>query len=304
MFDLFCIGGASVDIEVKSARMPVQDEKMLVEFAGIEPGGMIANAACAASRLGLKTGWAGMLGGDEFGNTLLQDFNRFGVDASCAMVLENETSDFTVIILSPNGDRTILVVPANRQHLSMPARTLQAAGQSKIGYSMPLQPAIFKEYSTAIKGGGGKVAIDLEGSSPVTGRELEEVIRSSDILFCSKDGLHLAAGTPDNDEGARRLLAMGPALVVVTSGKKGAAAYTPDQAFHVKGYSVPVIDTTGSGDCFHAAFLCGLLEGWSITEALRFSNAAAALSVQGLGARGRLPTRAEVLDFIETQVES
>ena len=59
-------------------------------------------------------------------------------------------------------------------------------------------------------------------------------------------------------------------------------------------HSVPAIDTTGAGDTFHAALIAARLDGAELPEALAFAAAAAAIKVQHRGARGGLPTRAEV----------
>ncbi len=82
-------------------------------------------------------------------------------------------------------------------------------------------------------------------------------------------------------------------------GAAGAAAFRQAESCCFRpGYTVPVVDTTGAGDSFHAAFLCGLLSGWELGEILEFSNAAAALSIQTLGARPGLPSQDEVRSFL------
>jgi sugar/nucleoside kinase (ribokinase family) len=57
---------------------------------------------------------------------------------------------------------------------------------------------------------------------------------------------------------------------------------------------VPTVDTTGAGDCFHAALIAARLDGATLHEALAFATAAASIKVQHWGARGGLPTRPEV----------
>ena len=64
-------------------------------------------------------------------------------------------------------------------------------------------------------------------------------------------------------------------------------------------YCVPVVDTTGAGDIFHAGFIFGLLQGWPLSRQLDFACAAAALNCTAVGARGGIGTREEVLALIE-----
>jgi sulfofructose kinase len=91
-----------------------------------------------------------------------------------------------------------------------------------------------------------------------------------------------------------RLLLMDPELVLLTMGGKGAKLFTPTSRYEAKVYSVPVRDTTGAGDCFHAAFLSGLLSDWDLQYCLDFASAAAAIMIQEIGARKGLPTATQI----------
>ena len=142
------------------------------------------------------------------------------------------------------------------------------------------------------------MTVDVESSSPVTGDDLERVMRHTDLVFCNRRGLDHITGTEHPDRGVDVVLGMGPRCVCVTMGARGASVYTHDERVYKEGYQVPVVDTTGAGDCFHAAFIAEYLAGRPLGENLRFANAAAALSVQHIGPRGGLPTREQVLDFL------
>jgi len=111
MIDLYCLGGASVDLVLEVPRLPMDGEKLLVQYFGQLPGGFIANTACAAARLGLRTAWGGSVGDDVFGQNILHDFEAFGVKTADVHPQKDATSDFTVVLVHPNGERTIMVVP-------------------------------------------------------------------------------------------------------------------------------------------------------------------------------------------------
>ena len=111
-FDLICIGGNAADELLFVPRLPQADEKLVARFAGRVAGGLVANAACAAARLGLHVAWSGMTGGDENGRVVRDDFARFGVDTSLALIDPQGLTDFTVVMVLPNGQRTILIVPS------------------------------------------------------------------------------------------------------------------------------------------------------------------------------------------------
>ena len=82
----------------------------------------------------------------------------------------------------------------------------------------------------------------------------------------------------------------GPWFVGVTLGPGGALAYVHGEFHYVAAYRVPVVDSTGAGDIFHAGSIYGLLQGWSAPDTLRFAAAAAALKCEKLGGRPGIPT--------------
>jgi sugar/nucleoside kinase (ribokinase family) len=97
---------------------------------------------------------------------------------------------------------------------------------------------------------------------------------------------------------AEACLAAGPSLVAMTHGAGGSAAAEGrgEGVAHVQApaFEVEVISTLGAGDVFHGALLAALLDGRPIDDALRFANAASALSCRGLDGRSAIPTREEL----------
>ena len=299
-FDLLCLGGASVDLVLRVPHLPEGDEKLLAELAGRLPGGLVANAACAAARLGLKTSWFGLLGDDEGASMLLADFARFGVDLTQAVQLPGFPSDFCVILLQPSGERSILVVNTLPGLPPFDENLKRVIKNADIVYTLPYHLEWFRELASRVHAAGNRVAVDIELSAPLGGDPLRSALGVSDLIFCSQDGLALATGTRDPQMGANFLLKLGAELVVVTQGARGAWAVTQDHSSFDPAFSVQPADTTGAGDCFHAAFLFNYLQGEPLQACLNFANAAAALAVQQVGARAGLPTRAEVDAFLKT----
>jgi sulfofructose kinase len=75
-------------------------------------------------------------------------------------------------------------------------------------------------------------------------------------------------------------------LTAATLGEDGVLAWDGHQLLHRPAYRVPVVDTTGAGDIFHAGFIYGLLQDWPLARQLDFSCAAAAVNCMFSGARG------------------
>jgi sugar/nucleoside kinase (ribokinase family) len=301
MNEMLFIGGSSVDIILKIPRFPHPDEKLVVDYIGHQAGGFIANTACAAAKLGASTAWAGVLGQDENGALMIKSFQEYGVDTSPARIDPYVTTDFTVIMVDPSGERTILVVPTSPAPPKLDAKFFAALEDTKIVYTQPQPLEWFTPIADAVHAGGGVMAVDVEANTLVKGKQLEEILRKSDIVFCNRRGLEAYTDTGGLEQGTQMILELGPAFVCVTLGKNGAYLATRDKEYRVPGYKVPVVDTTGAGDCFHAAFLYGYLNNQPLDEVLHFANAAAALSVQELGPRAGIPNRGQVESFIKAQ---
>src|SRR5699024_9461983 len=87
--------------------------------------------------------------------------------------------------------------------------------------------------------------------------------------------------------------------LMVTLGSLLVSYYAPGDERHAAGYGVALRDTTGAGDTSNAALAAMLAKGWSVLEAIRFANAAAACSITKEGAQSGMPTFDEVQCFIE-----
>ena len=299
MFDLYCIGGSSVDLLLKVPHVPVSDQKLVAEFSGIHAGGLVANTACAAAALGLKVGWHGQVGDDDFGRLFRSEFDRFGVHHDYTHVVRDQMTDLCIILLEPSGERTILVVPTNKTPPELSAPVMNALAKSRIAYSLPWPSHWFKPIAEVVRSNQGKIAIDLEASSPVQGEALNEVLALADMVFCSLGGLQLIAKESDIKSGIRHLFDLGVQTVISTHGNQGAAFHTPEATYSTPAYSnIPVADTTGAGDCFHAAYIAAILDNATLKDAIQFASAAAALAIQHVGPRNGLPDRKTVKKFL------
>ena len=299
MIDLYCLGGASVDLVLEVPRLPLEGEKLLANYFGQLAGGFIANTACAAARLGLHVAWGGSLGDDAFGQNLLDDFAAFGVRTGDIHPQKDATSDFTVVLVQPNGERTILVVPILPVVPLLTDEMKRELCNSKIGYTALYEQDWFLEVARLLHSYGGKIAVDLEINTLRDQDAAKVMLAYADIIFSNEEALCHLTGHADLAENVKDVLSLGPEMIVLTQGCKGAALFTHEAQYSTKSYPVVIKDTTGAGDCFHAAFLFGLLSNWHYQDCLDFSSAASAILIQTIGARRGMPTVVDVQNFME-----
>ena len=128
-----------------------------------------------------------------------------------------------------------------------------------------------------------------------TARAVTEIaFRRTDIALPSMEDMKILYNFEDPIEAAEKILDMGVKIVVVKLGGEGCYVSTKEESFHVPGFEVDVLDTTGSGDAFDGAFIVGLLQGRSLRETAVFANAAGALTATGYGAVEPIPKMEDV----------
>ena len=296
-YDIIALDGVDMDLVMKVPRLPGHGEKEVAEFVGRLPGGPCANFACAVARLGMRVASLATVGEDVSGQEIVADFAAYGVATEFILTKPGGVSPFTVILIEPSGERSIIVVPSFASEYD-DAYLQQVLAQTRAVHTMPRPGARFNRMAQIARANDVKVMIDVESSVGANRPVLEEMLGHVDIASFNERGLVASSGEAATIEGARKLLAYGPEMVLVTLGPRGSIAVTADEAHQVGGWQVDVQDTTGAGDTFNAAFLSRLLSGDSLAECLTFANAAAAIAVTGLGPRGNLPTITDVNQFL------
>jgi len=299
MIDLYCLGGASIDLVLDVPRHPLEGEKLLAQYYGQLPGGFIANTACAAARLGLNAAWGGQVGDDAFGQRISESFQEFGVSIEDVKPHKNSSSNFTVILIQPDGERTILVVTILPTPPPLNEGMRNSLSSTRIGYTALYEYDWYMEVAGLLHDGGGKSAVDLEKNTLQDIDVAKRMLKATDIIFSDEDALQKLTGNGNVEESVKEILSFGPEVIVLTKGGDGADAFTANEKYSTGTYEVPIKDTTGAGDCFHAAFLYGMISDFDFQSCLDFASAASAILIQQVGARRGLPSAAEVRKFIE-----
>ena len=278
------------------------------------PGGAPANVAIGLARLGIDTGFVGKVGADSFGSRLLELLRDEGVDTTHCLPIEDGQTTLALVATSSPVDQDFVLFRG--------ADTLLRPEHLDRAYITGSR--VFTYGSVSLSGGacdaaiqaarwareeGVLVAFDANYRPVVWPGEaaardaIMEALRCADIAKLNAVELKMLAGTDDLRAGCRRILDLGVRLCLVTLGAEGAWFDDGHVFGSVFGFATEVVDTTGCGDAFLAAFLAGLvaeprmlneIDRGGLLRLVEAANAAGALNATRHGAIPGLPTRSAI----------
>jgi len=275
----------------------------LPQFAGKDrildytrlPGGQVATALLACQRLGLRSSFLGSVGDDDAAERVLEPLRRAGVDLGGVRVVPGAPTQLAVILLDhASGERTVLWYRDARLALRLQDLSRAVIEGARALHLDGGDPEVGIWASKVAREAGIPVVLDVDTPVPGTAELLAHV----DFPIVSHTFAERFFGTTHPRDALRGLQSYGARMAVVTLGEIGALARLGEREIASPAYRVPVVDTTGAGDVFHAAFVWALLEGDDAEGCLRAANAAAGMNCRAVGAQGGLATRAELLDFL------
>jgi sulfofructose kinase len=281
LVDLVGVGLNATDTLISLPNYPERGSKVEYSHASILPGGQTASAVIACQTWGLSTRYVGKLGDDEAANLHLREFSRAGVDARIITV--PDAASLQSLILVDGGERTVLTRRDDR--LALRPTDLDRAW---IVNARALHVDGFETAAATVAAGWARSAgIPVIADLDEIYAGIEELIDKVDYLVVSRDFPMRLTGERNLEEALRGIKRRyGCAITAATLGREGVIAWNGN-GFHLRpAYCVPVVDTTGAGDIFHAGFIYGLLQGWPLVRQLDFACAAAALNCTAAGARG------------------
>lgn len=295
--DLVGVGLNATDMVVALADFPVAGSKVEFQKSYVLPGGMVATTVMACQSWGLTTRYVGKLGQDHAAELHRAEFARAGVESQALTVQGCDSQQSVILVDGTTGDRTVLWKRDGRLELGpeelerewiVNARALHVDGYDT---RAAVQAAKWAREA------GIPVVADLDDLYV----GVEELLPLIDHLIVSRDFPTRLTGEKDL---GRALVAMqerlGSRLAAATLGPDGVLAWDGREMHYCRAFRVPVVDSTGAGDVFHAGYLYGLLQGWELDRTLEFACAAAALNCTGIGARGGILGLGAVEELIAT----
>jgi sulfofructose kinase len=291
--EVICVGGAKCDLNAAIDEFPQPDQRILIDHLQDAIGGQAITAAVAIARLGVPVGYCGVIGRDAAGDRIMQRLEEEGISTQW---VDRRAGISTSRSMNIVAGRTLTRAIITEQALSPEAATVEALQAPWVHFDdvgFPSSAALRKHRSKGVR-------FSIDGGNPIQGLDLHgiDIYAPTITRLGDQFGANLSP---------RALLQMavnqGAQAVVATDGATGCYILGNGVFQLVPGFDVAVVSTLGAGDVFHGALLAGICLGKSLPEAVRWGNAAAALSCRALDGQSMTPRRTELEAFLATHAE-
>ncbi len=262
-------------------------------------GGSAANTIVALSRMGFETGFVGKVGTDSEGERLRVEMG--GVDLRG--IVSGGRSGRCLSILDASQDRFIFLETNTNDTLSTEEIDFRYATETRyIHFTSFVGEKPFLAQKALADRVCPPAQISFDPGEVYARRGLQylmPLLEKSAVVFATDREIEMLTGH-NSVEGSRRLLDLGPSIIVCKRGDRGVRVLSHDQRFDLPAETMDVKDNTGAGDVFNAGFLAGLLTNRSLRDCACFATRIAARSLTGYG-RNQYPKRGDLAFFDKTE---
>ena len=263
--------------------------------------GNCANAAVASARLGLSPALVSNLGDDQNGRECLESLKMNNVDDIFIKTHPGKETNYHYVLWYEN-DRTILVKHQEYDRTFPDVREpkwlyLTSLGEDTLEYHKQITKYLkdHPSISLAFQPGTFQIKLGFE--------VLKDIYAATKIFFCNVDeaGRILGLDTLGINELLKRIHALGPQIVVITNGPKGAYAYDGTNTWFQSPYPdiAPPLERTGAGDAFSSTTVAALALGEDLPTALSWGAVNSMSVVQEIGAQKGLLSRFQIEQYLK-----
>ena len=301
---LYVIGDVTVDHLYFLNRIPGPGEEVSPTRASLLPGGAGGSMALYLAQLGHDVTLAARVGNDPFEKLALERVRAAGVKLDAIQHDEDQLTSTITILVTPDAERAMISSGGANRNLDaaeLKKKDLEAAdGLVVSAYS--LIGGQQREYAIKAidiaKKAGIPVFVDLgTGAVNAAGTKLIEGVKQADYLLMNQLELLRLTARDSISEALEGLSDQGVERVVVKVGAMGSIVWTAKETELLEGYAIDdVVDTTGAGDAFTAAFAHAILSGYDMRRAARYANIAGALVATTVGAQSAKLVHENILE--------
>ena len=299
---ILMVGSIMMDLILQMPRIPHPSESLLGTTYSNAGGGKGSNSAVAAARAGGNVSVCGTLGQDANGEALLGMLKSAGINVSHLMLKEGANTGMAVIMLQENGmNRLAIYTGANNDTTP---ESVEAAFADDTYDALMMQLEIpFESNLRAFTLAKERGMITCLDAGPAQDYPIEK-FQGITILSPNETETEALVGILPKDEesciAASKILheRSGCKYVVLKMGEKGSFIYGEGICEMVPTFKVDAVDPTAAGDCFTGVLVKQYAETGDIVSSARYASAAAAISVQHLGAQPSLPEKEAIDAFL------
>jgi sugar/nucleoside kinase (ribokinase family) len=305
--DVVCAGVLVADLFIPPLmRLPVAGELLATQDFLADSGGCAANTATALAKLGVCAVVAGKVGNDIFGDFIIRDLQRKGVDVSGISRSTNHGTSKTVILPVTGEDRRYIHTFGANADFAASDVDVCLSNRTQVFYlggylTLPnLRASELCALLQRARAGGVRTVLDvvLPVEQTVGQSALVDVLPHVEFFLPNDYEAGRLTGETDPQRQARQLLRYGCDTVVITMGERGALLMNPRETIEMPAFVTPVVDPSGAGDAFAAGFIVGVLEKWEMAQILRFASAIGASACMALGCNAGVFTRPQADAFL------
>ena len=260
--------------------------KIDIQNIEISSGGGATNAATTFARQGLISSFMGVVGEDYSGAQILKMLDEESIDTSRVEFSKRFNTDYSTIILAPNGERTILTYRGASEHIYAENFELKY-GEFDWIYVSNLAgrfDALLKIFKEAIKK-GAKIAWNPGKKELQEPEKVRTLLQDVEILIVNKEEASLifeGVSAEELVQNARSFVE----VAILTDGANGVWAASDGKIIRAGMYEdVPSLDRTGAGDAFGSGFVSQWAQGADIKESILFASANSTSVIQYMGAK-------------------
>lgn len=307
MFDVICLGSATVDIFLtihERLKSVSYGSKVLVKDLEMFTGGGGTNSAAALSRLGLRVGFLGKIGDDHNGEMVLDDLKKEKVKVLKTKFSREHMTSLSMILKSEQEeDRVIYTYKGASDDLEW-----GDVGKLKTKW-VYLGTLLGKSFKTAEKLVGfckkNKIKVLFNPSTYLAAKGtgyLRKILSGTNIIILNKEEAKLILKTKKNDVKylLKKLKEKVEDIAVITEGEKGVHVFDGEYIYSMKAHKVKVVHTAGAGDAFNSGFLAGVVRSLGVEKSLELGMAESASVIQKYGTKNGLVSYNQALKFIKS----
>ncbi len=281
------LGALNYDVLYAVERIAKGGEEVGIIDVKKAPGGSAANTIVALSRLGVDVGFVGIVGNDEEGELILEEFRKEGVETRLRK--EEGYTGAAIAFVDARGERALYILPGVNDSLCMENIDMEFIDRAKFLHTssfvskeqLDMQCELTRRVKSKLSFSPGMLCFNYKLE------DLVELIERSEVIFLSIREFKSLLKGEDYEKGAEGLLNIGAKIVCVTLGERGCyvADSSTGESHLIDVYPTDVVDTTGAGDAFAAKFLFGLLRDKSLYESGKTGNLVASFCIREYGGR-------------------